>query len=106
MTTVRGLFAAGDGVGGSAHKFSSGSYTEGRLAGKAAIAYVYDNGGAPSIDQGRLEAITTELMRPLEVWEEARAAGTRGGVNPAALSPKQSRLRLQKIMDEDREGRG
>ncbi|MGA8923161.1 MAG: adenylylsulfate reductase subunit alpha, partial [Candidatus Dormiibacterota bacterium] len=32
MTTVPGLFAAGDGVGASAHKFSSGSYAEGRLA--------------------------------------------------------------------------
>ena len=29
MTTVDGLFGAGDTVGGSAHKFSSGSFTEG-----------------------------------------------------------------------------
>ena len=35
MTTVPGLFAAGDGVGGSAHKFSSGSYrSEERRVGK------------------------------------------------------------------------
>jgi adenylylsulfate reductase subunit A len=34
MTTVRGLFAAGDGVGASPHKFSSGSFTEGRLAAR------------------------------------------------------------------------
>ncbi|MDH5680271.1 MAG: adenylyl-sulfate reductase subunit alpha, partial [Spirochaetota bacterium] len=33
MTTVNGLFTAGDGVGASGHKFSSGSHTEGRIAG-------------------------------------------------------------------------
>ena len=30
MTTVSGLFTAGDGVGASGHKFSSGSHAEGR----------------------------------------------------------------------------
>ena len=40
MTTVEGLFGAGDTVGGSAHKFSSGSFTEGRLAAKAAVKYI------------------------------------------------------------------
>src|SRR5262249_57488268 len=106
MTTVRGLFAAGDGVGGSAHKFSSGSYTEGRLAGKGAIAYIYDSAAAPTIDQDRVDEITKELMRPLEVWEESRPGVTRGAVNPTALSPKQSLLRLQKIMDEYVAGQG
>ena len=28
MTTLRGLFAAGDGVGAAPHKFSSGSFTD------------------------------------------------------------------------------
>ena len=32
-----GLFAAGDASGASSHKFSSGSFTEGRIAGKGAI---------------------------------------------------------------------
>ena len=30
MTTINGLFAAGDGVGAAPHKFSSGSFTEAR----------------------------------------------------------------------------
>src|SRR5260370_30855628 len=64
MTTVRGLFAAGDGVGGSAHKFSSGSYTEGRLAGKAAVAYANDNGGAPALDQGRVAPLPQPPFPP------------------------------------------
>ena len=36
------MFGAGDTVGGSAHKFSSGSFTEGRLAAKAAVKYIED----------------------------------------------------------------
>jgi succinate dehydrogenase/fumarate reductase flavoprotein subunit len=71
MTTVRGLFATGDGVGGSAHKFSSGSYTEGRLAGKTAVAYVSDHPAAPNANPERVEAITSELFRILEMHEEA-----------------------------------
>ena len=39
MLTIDGLFGAGDTVGGSAHKFSSGSFTEGRLAAKAGKIY-------------------------------------------------------------------
>ena len=38
--------------------------------------------------------------------EETRGAVTRGEVNPAALSPKQALLRLQKIMDEYVAGQG
>ena len=43
MTTVKGLFSAGDGVGASGHKFSSGSHAEGRIAGKAMVKYCLDN---------------------------------------------------------------
>jgi succinate dehydrogenase/fumarate reductase flavoprotein subunit len=46
MTTVNGMFAAGDASGASSHKFSSGSHAEGRIAAKAAIAYVKDHGAA------------------------------------------------------------
>jgi adenylylsulfate reductase subunit A len=106
MTTIRGLFAAGDGVGGSAHKFSSGSYTEGRLAGKAAVAYVNDHGDAPAVDPARVEAIRRQLFAPLEVYDKGRSLVTRGEVNPQVLSPKQALLRLQKIMDEYVAGQG
>ncbi len=34
MTTVKGLFAIGDCAGANPHKFSSGSFTEGRIAAK------------------------------------------------------------------------
>lgn len=39
----KGLFAAGDGVGSAPHKFSSGSFTEGRIAGKSGVRYIADN---------------------------------------------------------------
>jgi adenylylsulfate reductase subunit A len=42
MTTVNGLFTSGDGVGGSGHKFSSGSHAEGRIAAKQMVRYATD----------------------------------------------------------------
>src|SRR3546814_18107636 len=44
MMTVEGLFGAGDTIGGTAHKLSSGSFTEGRIAAKAAVKYNKDMG--------------------------------------------------------------
>ena len=100
MTTVPGLFAAGDGVGASAHKFSSGSYTEGRLAAKGAIAYISDNPARPGIDDDRTNAIVDRLFQPYRVFEQSQDASTRSDVNPNYFSPKQGLLRLQKVMDE------
>ncbi|MGH7683377.1 MAG: adenylyl-sulfate reductase subunit alpha, partial [Vulcanimicrobiaceae bacterium] len=100
MTTVQGLFAAGDGVGGSAHKFSSGSYTEGRLAAKAAIDYLMDSGAAPQADQARIDDLRRQLFQPLETFEKAQGSATRGEVNPGYINPKQALMRMQKIMDE------
>src|SRR5207248_11645358 len=44
MMTVDGLFGAGETIGGTAHKFSSGSFTEGRIAAKAAVKFVMEKG--------------------------------------------------------------
>jgi adenylylsulfate reductase subunit A len=106
MTTIRGLFAAGDGVSGSAHKFSSGSYTEGRMAGKAAVAYAHDNPDVPTVDPDRVEAIKKDLWRPFEVFEKASGSSTKPDINPNYVFPKQALLRLQKIMDEYAAGQG
>ncbi len=86
MTTVPGLFAAGDGVGGSAHKFSSGSYTEGRLAAKGAISFISDNDGdRPGHDEGRVQAIVDELYAPYRVFEESAGTSTQAGHQPRLL---------------------
>lgn len=100
MTTVPGLFAAGDGVGASAHKFSSGSYTEGRLAAKGAVAYIVDNPEQPEVVQEQVDADIAELFRPYEVFEQAQGTSTKADVNPNYFYPKQGLLRLQKLMDE------
>ena len=100
MTTVPGLFAAGDGVGGSAHKFSSGSYAEGRLAAKGAIAYITDNPDRPRVDDEQVQGIVQELFQPYRVFEENQGASTSAAVNPNYFDPKQGLLRLQKVMDE------
>jgi adenylylsulfate reductase, subunit A len=106
MTTVNGVFAAGDGVGGSAHKFSSGSYTEGRLAGKAAVAYVLDQGSTPTVDQDQVEAIKAELWMPFENFDKGRPTSTAEDINAHYIFPKMALHRLQKIMDEYGAGLG
>jgi adenylylsulfate reductase, subunit A len=100
MTTVPGLFAAGDGVGASAHKFSSGSYTEGRLAAKGAVAYIADNSDQPAIDDDAVQRNIKELFRPYEAFEESHGTSTKPDINPNYFFPKQGLLRLQKLMDE------
>ena len=102
MTTVQGLFGAGDTVGGSAHKFSSGSFTEGRLAGKAAVAYVREMSAdrSPVLGQGRVESLRDEIFRPIETYRLGRNMITKGTVSPFYLYPDEGVVRLEKIMDE------
>ena len=105
MTTVKGLFAAGDAAGASPHKFSSGSYTEGRLAAKAAVAYVSDNDDT-SVDSGQVDAIASKLHYPMENLEKYAGTTTTDRINPNYVWPKLSLMRLQKIMDEYAGGPG
>src|SRR5271157_3921224 len=100
MTTISGLFAAGDASGASSHKFSSGSFTEGRIAAKAAISYVVDHNTAPQLDPALIETLKAEILKPLDVFEANRANTTDPDVNPAYIRPRQFMYRLQKIMDE------
>ena len=73
MTTISGLFAAGDGVGAAPHKFSSGSFTEGRIAAKAAVNYVADNPGSPSVNAANVRAIQEAIWAPQETSANTRA---------------------------------
>ncbi len=100
MTTVDGLFAAGDASGASSHKFSSGSFTEGRIAGKAAVAYILDHNQAPEVDAGQVEALKDKILKPLKLFEEHKGATTDPEINPNYIRPRQFMYRLQKIMDE------
>jgi adenylylsulfate reductase subunit A len=101
MTTVEGLFGAGDTIGGSAHKFSSGSFTEGRLAGKAAVKYVADQrGNAPEVDDAEIGTLAEKIFRPLETYRVGRNEIVAGTVAPGYLLPLHGLQRLEKLMDE------
>jgi adenylylsulfate reductase, subunit A len=100
MTTVAGLFGAGDTVGGSAHKFSSGSFTEGRLAAKAAVRFLSDHPGTVALPEPILEQRREELFAPLARFLHARTGVTAGSVYPDVLLPESGLQRLEKIMDE------
>jgi adenylylsulfate reductase subunit A len=101
MMTVEGLFGAGDAIGGSAHKFSSGSFTEGRIAGKAAVKYVTDLKNVQTqIDEGECRALEEKIYQPLENYRVGRNEITAGTVSPSYLLPIHGLQRLEKIMDE------
>ncbi len=100
MTTLPGLFGAGDTVGGSAHKFSSGSFTEGRLAAKGAVRYLRDHPEPVEVSDSEIEAWRRTIYAPFERAASARSHVTGGTVVPDVLYPDQGLLRLEKIMDE------
>jgi adenylylsulfate reductase subunit A len=100
MTTVKGLFAAGDASGASSHKFSSGSHAEGRIAAKSAVKYAVENTAEPKVDGKVVDELKARILRPLELFESNKEASTDPDVNPHYIRPKQFMFRLQKIMDE------
>ena len=100
MTTIRGLFAAGDGVGAAPHKFSSGSFTEGRIAAKSAVNFVADNPSVPTVSDANVRGIQETIWAPLETFEKHKGASSSAEINPNYMTPKQGLVRLQKIMDE------
>lgn len=100
MTTVKGLFTAGDGVGASGHKFSSGSHAEGRIAGKAMVKFVQDNKDyKPELGQD-IKEVTEEIYKPVRTYMEHKDKTTEEDVNPNYITPRMFQMRLQKIMDE------
>ena len=100
MTTIKGLFTGGDGVGCSAHKFSSGSHAEGRIAGKAAIKFLVDNPGDVNLDASKFEEVKAEILKPLKTYEEGKGYTVTDDITPNYIRPKMFLFRLNKIMDE------
>jgi adenylylsulfate reductase subunit A len=100
MTTVKGLFTAGDGVGASGHKFSSGSHAEGRLCAKAMVKYCLDNKGLkPELDTP-IDQLVAEIYQPVKTFLQHKDYTTAIDINPHYITPKMLQFRLQKIMDE------
>jgi len=100
MSTVKGLFCAGDASGASSHKFSSGSHAEGRAAGKSCVRFVLDNNTLPNADAAQIEALRTKTLKPLDLFEQHHAMSSDPDINPEFMKPKMFMFRLQKIMDE------
>jgi adenylylsulfate reductase subunit A len=101
MMTVDGLFGAGDTIGGAAHKFSSGSFAEGRIAAKAAVNYVNDLGkDRPMASEAEAEELKKTVFKPMEHYEVNRNEIVGGTVSPSYLLPIHGLQRLEKIMDE------
>ena len=101
MMTVDGLFGAGDTIGGTAHKFSSGSFTEGRIAGKAAVNYINDLGSdQPQVSEQEYADLEKVVFQPMEHYAVGRNEIVAGTVSPSYLLPISGLQRLEKIMDE------
>jgi len=100
MSTVKGLFCAGDASGASSHKFSSGSLTEGRIAAKAMCKYCVENTDEPNVDAAMVEECKKTILAPLDRYAEFKGLTSDPDVNPNYIRPKQFMFRLQKIMDE------
>ena len=100
MSTVPGLFMAGDVVGASGHKFSSGSHAEGRQAAKAAIAYILDNAAYKPTPKKSADEVAAEIYLPFELYEKYKVYTTDPVINPNYIGPKALQARLMKISDE------
>jgi adenylylsulfate reductase subunit A len=100
MTTVNGLFTAGDGVGASGHKFSSGSHAEGRIAIKSVVKYVTDNASfAPALKQSAQELVDI-TYKPVRHFLDNCKYTTAVNINPEYLKPDGFAMRLMKATNE------
>jgi len=100
MTTVNGLFTAGDGVGGSGHKFSSGSHAEGRMVAKSMCRFVRDNADfTPTLSQSKEELVDL-IYKPVRLYLDNVAYTTAEDINPAYVKPSGMALRLMKATHE------
>lgn len=100
MATVKGIFCAGDASGASSHKFSDGSFAEGRIAAKSALAYIVDHPEEPQINAAQIDDVKDRLFKPLQTFEKYKSQTDNPDVNENYIRPKHFMFRLQKLMDE------
>ena len=106
MTTCRGLFTAGDGVGCSGHKFSSGSHAEGRIIAKSMLQYLKAEGdkvtGFAETDQELVDMVYYPVYNYLDNCDYTTATD----VNPKYCKPAGMAMRLMKMTNEYGAGTG
>ena len=100
MTTVNGLFTAGDGIGASGHKFSSGSHAEGRQTAKCMARLVRDNADfTPTLAQSTQELVDL-VYKPVRTYLDHCGLTTDETINPNYVKPSGMALRLMKATNE------
>jgi len=100
MTTVNGLFTAGDGVGCSGHKFSSGSHAEGRMVAKAMARFARDNADfTPTLKQSKDELVDL-VYKPVRTLLDNCDYTTAININPNYIKPEGMMYRLMKATHE------
>ncbi len=100
MTTIEGLFTAGDGIGCSGHKFSSGSHAEGRIVGKEMVRFIKDNPGLkPELKESKDELVNL-VWKPVRLYLDNCAYTTAVDLNPNYAKPAGMALRLMKATNE------
>ncbi len=100
MTTVLGLFTAGDGVGCSGHKFSSGSHAEGRTVAKEMVRYARDHADfTPALSQTKEELVDI-IYKPVRLFYDNCEYTTDIDINPAYIKPSGMTMRLMKATNE------
>lgn len=87
MTTLPGLFAAGETAGGNPNKFVGGCAAEGKLAARGALAYMKDV-PLPEADLKQVEKEKARVFAPILTRKQ-------NGVRPVEMKE-----RLQRLMDE------
>ncbi|ACN13566.1 AprA [Desulforapulum autotrophicum HRM2] len=100
MTTVRGLFTAGDGVGCSGHKFSSGSHAEGRIVAKSMIQYLKAEGDKVTGIKETDQELVDFVYKPVRNYLDHCAYSTSQDVNPNYCKPAGMAMRLMKMTNE------
>jgi adenylylsulfate reductase subunit A len=106
MTTVRGLFTAGDGVGCSGHKFSSGSHAEGRIVAKSMMQYLKAEGSKVTGFKETDQELVDFVYKPVRNYLDHCKYTTAQDVNPNYCKPAGMAMRLMKMTNEYGGGTG
>ena len=89
MTTLPGLFAAGETAGGNPNKFVGGCAAEGKLAARGALSYLC------SVQKGTIADSDADMQAEMERVYAPLLARQEDGVRPVEMKE-----RLQRLMDE------
>jgi adenylylsulfate reductase subunit A len=64
------------------------------------VRFVLDNNTQPNVDAAKVEALKTDILKPLDIFAEFGPKSSDPDINPEFIKPKMFMFRLQKIMDE------